>query len=390
MANIEHLATLRKGVEEWNRWRAATNNGPVDLSDADLTGFKLNHVNFLRANLTNSVLRYVQLEHAHLKDANLTRAVLDQANLEHVNARDAIFDEVEAPEANFEVGTLRGARFRNANLRGARFHRAYLRNADLTDAALTEAWLRFATFDRACCRRTDFVRADLRYASMVETDLRGANLDDVAVYGLSAWKIKTDASTYQDLIVGAPKSRALRVQDLHTAQFLALMLDDTGIRSIFHSVTSKLVLVLGSFSPIEKTVLDGLRSALRQRGYVAVTFDFERPAERDFAETVAILAGLSRFVIADFTDAKEVRAEVLLARSQFRRVPIVPIARVGAKLPITMINYFSEQELRQLVRYDDLNDLLLKLQPDVIDPAEARASSIAEYIAKSEDILRAT
>ncbi len=388
MANVEHVAILRKGVEHWNSWRAADNNRDVDLSGTDLSGRKLNHVNLLRANLAGAVLTRTQLEHAHLKGADLTGATLSRTNLEGVNARDAIFDNALANEANFEVGTLRGARFRGAQLAGARFHRAYLRDADLKDATLSAAWLRYVTLDGACCQRTDFTAADLSYASMVDTDLCGANLTDVQVYGISAWKIRTDGNTRQDLIVGAKRSAPLRAHDLPTAQLLSLMLDGAGIRRVFDSVTSKLVLILGSFAPGDKEVLDAVRGNLQQRGYLAVTFDFERPASRDYAETVVILAGLSRFIIADFTNAREVRAEIARTRSQYRRVPIVPIARQGASLPITMVDSFSEEELALLVRYRDTDELLHKLQASVIEPAEARASRLAESITRSENTLR--
>lgn len=390
MANAEHVAILRKGVTHWNRWRGTHRKSDVDLSGADLTGLKLNGADFLLANLTGAVLTDTQLEHAHLKKADLSRAVLHRTNLEHVNGRDAIFDDVDATEANFEVSTLRGARFRNARLSGARFHRAYLRDADLTGATLTEAWMRFATFEGACCRRANFTGADLRYASLVETDLRGADLTDVQVYGISAWKIETDGDTRQDLIVDRKKTESgapLRATDLHTAQLLALMLDGAGVRRVFNAVASKLVLILGSFSPTEKPVLDALRTSLQHHGYVAVTFDFERPDDRDYAETILILVGLSRFVIADFTNAREVRAEVAQARSQYRRVPIIPIVRNGASLPKTMVNYFSDEEMKLVVWYESVDELLQILQQSVIELAEARASLIAERLRKAEEAI---
>lgn len=165
------------------------------------------------------------------------------------------------------------------------------------------------------------------------------------------------------------------------------MLDGVGVRRVVDSVTSKLVLVLGSFSPQEKPVLDALRIGLLGSGYVAVTFDFERPSARDYAETVLTLVGMSRFVIADFTNAKEVRAEVAQAHRQYRRVPIVPIVREGATLPVTMVNSFSAEDLDLLVRYRDIDHLLQTLQASVITPAEARASRIAASIAKSEAVI---
>src|SRR4051794_23617318 len=339
MADPHVLEVLKKGAADWNRWRGSTAFQTVDLTHSDLSGMKLNNYSFVRADMSGANLTRTQLEHAHLKDATLTGAVLTHANLESVNARGAVFDNVSADGANFEVATLRGARFCNATLTAARLHRAYLRETDLSGANLTGAWLRFATLDEARCRNTVFSGADLRYAAIVKADIRGADLTNVQVFGISAWSVQADASTRQDLIVSPsekPGDAALRAHDLQTAQLLALMLDGTGVRRVLDSVTCKLVLILGSFGPGEKPALDSLRTALQARGYVPVTFDFERPSERDYAETIGTLAGMSRFVVADFTNAKEIRAEVPQIRNQYKRVPIIPIARAGAELPVTM------------------------------------------------------
>ena len=46
MANPEHLAKLKEGVEVWNAWRAENEGVRVDLSDANLR----------RANLTGALM----------------------------------------------------------------------------------------------------------------------------------------------------------------------------------------------------------------------------------------------------------------------------------------------------------------------------------------------
>ena len=397
MADAEQLAGLRDGVPAWNRWRAGRGRAPVDLSGADLSGAdlsgaRLDHANLLRADLSGAHLVRTQLEHAQLKDADLTGAVLESANLEHVTARGARFIDVRASGANFEVATLRGAHFRGADLTATRFHRAYLRDADLSGARLQDAWLRLAVLEGTRCRATDFSRADLRYASLVGSDLRGAKLVDTQVYGISAWDVQTDVDTQQDLLItrAADEPATLRADDLLTAQLLALMLGGAGVRSVLDSVTASLVLVLGSFAPEDKPVLDAVRTALQRRGYVAVVFDFERPAARDYAETVVVLAGLSRFVVADFTSAREVRSEVLQTRQLYPRVPVVPIARTGAVLPVTMLNVFGKEELLRLVRYADVDDLVGRLDDEVITPAEARAQRVVEDISSAEAVLRGT
>jgi len=41
-------------------------------------------------------------------------------------------------------------------------------------------------------------------------------------------------------------------------------------------------------------VLERLREALRQRGYVPIVFNFDKPETKDFTETVRLLAGLAK------------------------------------------------------------------------------------------------
>lgn len=385
------LEILKKGVPAWNAWRDETGNRDVSLAGADLSEMDLDDANFLLTDLTRANLSGALLRRAHMKYADLTEADLTDANLEHVSARQAVFDRARAVGANFSVATLRRASFAGADLTGARFHRAYLRQVSLEGATLKGAWMRFATLEKARCQGTDFTDADLRYASMVRTDLKQARLSNTYVFGVSAWQIRTDKATIQDLNVSRNEREdrePLRVPDLETAQLMALMLDGGGVRSLLNATANKMVLILGSFAPDEKPVLDALREALRERGYVAIVFDFQRPDDRGFAETVVIMAGLSRFVVADFTNPKEIRREVPMIRDQYRRVPIAAIAKSGGRLPITTIDYFDDEDIENLVRYDDVAHLLSQLDDQVIAPAEAEASRIADRLKRAEAALR--
>jgi hypothetical protein len=57
-------------------------------------------------------------------------------------------------------------------------------------------------------------------------------------------------------------------------------------------------------------VLDALRAELRNRGYLSILFDFDKPSSRNLTETVSTLAHLARFLIADITDAKSIPQEL--------------------------------------------------------------------------------
>src|SRR4051812_46880273 len=97
--------------------------------------------------------------------------------------------------------------------------------------------------------------------------------------------------------------------ELEMAQFLNLLIKNPNIRRMIDTITSKVVLILGRFSPDREPVLDAIRDELRKRDYLPVLFDFKKPSNRDITETVSTLAHMAKFVIADITDAKSIPQE---------------------------------------------------------------------------------
>jgi len=89
-----------------------------------------------------------------------------------------------------------------------------------------------------------------------------------------------------DLIVTPQDEPVITVDNLEVAQFIYLLSKNEKIRDVIDTITSKIVLILGRFTPERKQILDSLRKELRNRGYSPVLFDFEKPASRDLMETV--------------------------------------------------------------------------------------------------------
>ena len=92
MANEEHLAKLKEGVEAWNQWRDRVQS--LDLSGVKLQGAELSHANFHRVDLSRSDLQF-----ADLRCANLRRADLSDVKLIMVNLMDADLQEANLSRA---------------------------------------------------------------------------------------------------------------------------------------------------------------------------------------------------------------------------------------------------------------------------------------------------
>ena len=167
------------------------------------------------------------------------------------------------------------------------------------------------------------------------------------------------------------------VDNLEVAQFVYLLLNNTKIREVIDTITSKAVLILGRFTPERKRTLDALRDALRARNYVPIEFDFEKPANRDFTETVSTLAHLARFVIADLTDPRSIPQELMAIIPQLQSVPIRPLL-LGSQSEWSMFRDLSRRvQVIEPFHYTDDQMLLNCLVSDVIEPAERRARELA-------------
>src|SRR6516165_380818 len=342
MANSEHLAHLRRGVENWNKWREENPNIAPDLSDAHLEQAKL-------------IKAY--LSWANLRRAILTRATLNGANLARAN--------------------LRGANLQQANL-----HHATLRVANLHKAILIETDLRLANLRRANLTGADLRRADLRRASLINTKLEDADLSGCNIYGISAWNVNLTGTTQSNLRITPENEAAIHVDNLEVAQFIYLLLNNERVRQVIDTITSKVVLILGRFTPERKVILDALRDELRSRNYTPVLFDFEKSDNRNLTETVSTIAHMARFVIADITDAKSIPQELERIVPRLSTVAVQPLLLASQEEYGMFYDFLDYPWVLQPFRYKDQPELLAGIQTKVIVPAEQK---VEELIRKRAD-----
>src|SRR6516225_1264858 len=148
-------------------------------------------------------------------------------------------------EADLFEAQLGGANLTKANLYGAN-----LRGASLAGADLSGADLRGANLYGADLRRADLRGADLAYANLVEANLADAKLTGCRIYGVSAWGLKLSEKTEQhNLIITNRDEPEITVDNIEVAQFIYLLLHNQKIRDVIDTITSKVVLILGRFTP---------------------------------------------------------------------------------------------------------------------------------------------
>jgi hypothetical protein len=274
---------------------------------------------------------------------------------------------------------LEGAELGDANLQGANLERADLRGADLRGANLQEAHLQRADLGYADLAGADVCQANLSAANLagsilIRTNLEGADLTGCRVYGVSVWGVNLRGTVQSDLVITAADEADITVDNIEVAQFIYLLLNNQRIRQVIDTITSKVVLILGRFTPARKTILDAMRQELRARDYLPVLFDFEKPANRDQTETISTLAHMARFVIADITDAKSIPQELMKIVPTLPSVPVQPLL-LASKREWGMFRDLQRYPwVLAPVRYNDQKELLAELSEKVIMPAEAKVS----------------
>jgi uncharacterized protein YjbI with pentapeptide repeats len=139
MANKEHLARLKQGVEAWNAWRREDPTIQPDLSRARLSGARLPGANLRGADLPGANLRGAHLSGANLRGADLDVADLSGADLSGADLSGADLSGADLSRADLTRAHLNGANLRGAHLRGAHLSGADLFRADLHETNLHEA-----------------------------------------------------------------------------------------------------------------------------------------------------------------------------------------------------------------------------------------------------------
>ncbi len=381
MAHPEHLAKLTEGVKPWGRWRKQNPEVQPDLRKANLRGADLHGANLSKANLSRAELIGASLIRGNLSGADLYGADLKGAILVDADLLMADLRKADLRKANLGGADLREANLSKANLSRASLIRANLSGADLGGADLSGANFGKANLSRASLIRANLsganlIRADLSRAILVNTNLEGANLTACSAYGISVWNVRLEGAIQSNLVITPWNESPIQVDNLEVAQFIYLLLNNEKIRSVIDTITSKVVLILGRFTPDRKVVLDAIREELRKRDYLPVLFDFKKPASKDLTGTISTLANMARFIIADLTDPSSLPYE-LATLVPGTVVPVQPILMEGQPEFAMFVDLKTRYHwVLEPYQYTSPELLIAHLDEGVIGPAEAKARAL--------------
>ena len=407
MANPAQLERLRRGAKVWNTWRSEHPDEHIDLSGADLQWADLSWVDLRKADLSEGDLWHANVSQASLSSANLTRAqlastncaganlskanlteaCLAQAHLLGADLTEAVLSKADLTKADLRRAVFFGASLMEAKLSLAVCYKAFFGWANLSGANLSEAFFTNADFREADLTGADLRRADLTFSNLTQARLDNADLRGCRVYGVSAWDVRLVGAKQAGLVITHGDAAQITVDDLEVAQFIHLLLTNRKIRKVVQSVTSKAVLILGRFSERQKPVLDALHAALRDRcNLVPILFDWEPSENRDLTETVLLLANMSRFVIADVTDAKSIPQELSHIVPNLPTVPVQPIILASEREYAMFEHWRKFPAVLPEYRYESREQLLDTLDACVLAPIKHWEESTDKAAAKERQM----
>ena len=286
---------------------------------------------------------------------------------------------------DFSYTNFCGAQLQGISMRGANFHQAILAGADLSNAHLEHA-----NFCRTDLYKTIFANAFLNGANLqgvqlAMTDLSGADLTGCKVYGMSTWDlIRNDKTKEENLIISyntvlgdADRQERAVVNGLDLAAFMHFTRNNDNIARLIEGANQKWVLLLGRFTEKGRVILDKLKARLKEEQYIPIIFDFGRPEQRDLIETIILLAGMSAFVIVELTDAQSTPLELQAIASSYG-VPIFPVLERRASAFSMFAGLRKFRWVFPTLNYDNPDQLIERLGPEVIAPAREEARRLTE------------
>ncbi|WP_421794661.1 pentapeptide repeat-containing protein [Haliscomenobacter sp.] len=319
MANQNQIEILKKGVDYWNNWRKHNPLEKINLNGFDFTT--------------------IEKIFSYDSDGNKYESQFWRFNFKNANLSNSIFSHIYFLQTEFLHSNLEGVYFNDCTLKACNLSNSNLRNSNL----------------KGC----KFVGSDLSYSDLSES----------YVFGSTVWMSNLENAIQNNLVITPPNQSKITLDNIEVAQFIYNLMGNQKLKEHIDTINQKVVLILGRFQEEQKMVLDSIRVKLREKNFIPIVFDFEN-SNRTVDETVGLLARMSRFIIADLTNAKSILQEL---RGIVPELPSVPIRPIIHHLDFEhgMIDFFKKFPwFLQIQKYQSKNQLIENIDDLILSPIE--------------------
>lgn len=400
MANPQHLAIFKQGVQAWNAWREGNPTVHPDLSDAklddiDMRFAHLDGVNFRLSKLNGIDFAFASLREADFREAELGLASVDgdgvspplnlsltdlqgadfrQASFWLVDFASADLRGVQFSEARFIGIKLNGADLRGCNLQGVALKQAELINADLSSADLSGVSLEYADLFQTNVSDAILLGTNLWGAKLSSTNLQDARLIECHLSATYDENLRLDGAIQQDFVIGPgyPKPSRILVDQFEVAQFFSYVLEHPTLSRMIQRIQLPVVLLVGNFSGERKAIAQAIKEELRQRRIIPMTFSVEDVVPPRLGELLAQLLRWVRFVFVDGTEAP------LLLHELQQLLPDLPAVPMQLFWQGSAPEHVAEEikpfpHILSPVVYTSANDVCAIMQAGILDRLEQMA-----------------
>ena len=323
------------------------------ISNCSFTRSQIDHVNFNNVKMDHSNFSYANIKESCLSNSDFSFSTFAYSKVELSNAVNSIFSNT-----SFFTADLAFSDYTNSN-----FLKSDFSFANLTQSALTNSILNDSEF---------------RGAVLLETNIDNAFFSGSHVYGICTWQLNGKPKKQINLRITDWGQSEITVDNLEIAQFIYLLLTNEKLKDIIDTITSKVVLILGSFVGTRKPVLELIKNELRNFDLTPIIFDFTVPSSRNLTETVGLLARMSRYIIVDISDPSSVPKELESIIPSCPTIPICPIfeKRGKSSKPYGMFSdNLDYPQVLDVVNYRNIDDIP-RLLPKIHENANKKAAVI--------------
>lgn len=346
------------GYIKWSKWRKENQIIRPNLENADL-----NNIELLKYNFNNAILKGAKLNKAKLFDCEFMGANLENVNLENANCSFSNFTNAILNNANFASAdlinnTMIESTCINANFTNASIVQNLSGGSDFSSTDFTGSKIVLTNLVGCNLQKTKFIDCYLNGSNLSRSNLNESIIKNSTVYGVSAWDLSTEGSLQENLtITNYYNDSTLTVDDLEIANFIYLITNNNKVANAIDNISTKVVLILGRFTSERLEILKYIKSILKKKNYVPVLFDFEKPNQKDLTETIGLIGRMSKFIVADLTDAKSVPQELSELIPNNPTLTIYPIISKEDR-EYSMFEHWQKYPwVKDIFRYDKKSDL---------------------------------